>query len=119
MDVQIKDTSSILELVAKLRSATTQSNETVLLYFGASWCKPCTLFKPRLQAWVPRKHIVVLDVETHPLLATALDVRAVPRVVAVRLQGSSGRVLGACGVVEKEKLEELWAAWKRGEMVSG
>lgn len=81
-----------------------------LLEFTASWCQPCKVQKPIVEAWAKEQsglelEIIDVDKANGAELASKYYVKAVPSLVFV---DDSGNALAASsGVAKKEKLTEL------------
>lgn len=68
-----------------------------LLYFTASWCGPCRMFKPIMADVGKLVTVKVLDVDEYPELAEAYNVKSVPTVVKLEDGVETKRILGAMG----------------------
>ena len=55
-------------------------NKKCLVMFGASWCGPCKVLKPKLQA-LGKPNVAYMDVTSNPH-AQELQILAVPTLVA-------------------------------------
>lgn len=55
-------------------------NKKCLVMFGASWCGPCKVLKPKLQA-LDRSNVAYMDVTSNPH-AQELQILAVPTLIA-------------------------------------
>ena len=66
---------------------------TILLQFGASWCKPCAAIQPQAEqiAQMNAARYVKIDVEQEHKLATQFNVRGVPTFVVLRDGQELGR----------------------------
>ena len=63
-----------------------------LIYFGAEWCGPCKMVKPRLQeANLPIRYV---DVDASPQMAADYLVKTIPTVVLVLNGEVSKRLIG-------------------------
>lgn len=57
-------------------------NDKCLIMFGAVWCGPCKMLKPKLSA-LNRQDIGYIEVD-QTSVSTTLDIRAVPTLVCFR-----------------------------------
>jgi thioredoxin len=100
----------------KLQQVTEQDFETevlvselpVLVEFGATWCGPCKVVEPELQAlardYAGRAKVVSVDIDQSPFLARQLGVQSVPTFLVFH-QGRP--VNGKTGALKKAQLAEL------------
>jgi thioredoxin 1 len=65
-----------------------------ILYFTASWCGPCKLLKPKIQAMQSRFPITILDVDTNTEACNKYSIRNVPTIVIVNNGQEVGRLVG-------------------------
>jgi thioredoxin 1/putative thioredoxin len=80
----------------------------VLLEFGATWCGPCKVVAPELEALATeldgKAKIVSVDIDRSPLLARELGVQSVPTFVVFH----QGRPVGGrVGALRKPQLREM------------
>ncbi len=76
-----------IELTEDNRAATIEGNETVFVDFWAAWCGPCRMFAPIFEAAAQEHPDVVfakLDTEAQPQIAGALEIQAIPTLMAFR-----------------------------------
>ena len=55
-----------------------QSPEPTLVKFGATWCMPCKMISPVLEAMSSEHRIMDVDVEQHMSLAQQWEITSVP-----------------------------------------
>lgn len=71
--------------------------DNVLYKFYATWCGPCKIMTPVVQK-IAAEHelnLVEVDIDKHPELADAYEVRGVPTLVLVKDQTEVARHVGA------------------------
>src|SRR5688572_22881810 len=100
----------------KLQQVTEQDFESevlvsevpVLVEFGATWCGPCKVVEPELQAlaqeYAGRAKVVNVDIDQSPFLARQLGIQSVPTFLVFH-QGRP--VTGKAGALKKAQLAEL------------
>lgn len=82
------------------------NKDPVIVDFQATWCGPCKLLAPRLEAAVKgmgdKVHLAVVDIDDLSDLALDHDVQAVPTVLAVK----DGQIVDRfIGLVDEDKLD--------------
>jgi thioredoxin 1 len=100
----------------KLQQVTEQDFETevlvselpVLVEFGATWCGPCKVVEPELQAlaqeYAGRAKVVSVDIDQSPFLARQLGIQSVPTFLVFQ----HGRpVSGKAGALKRAQLAEM------------
>jgi thioredoxin len=84
------------------------SEVPVLVEFGATWCGPCKVVEPELQAlaqeYAGRAKVVNVDIDQSPFLARQLGIQSVPTFLVFH-QGRP--VSGKAGALKKAQLAEL------------
>jgi thioredoxin 1 len=84
------------------------SDVPVLVEFGATWCGPCKVVEPELQAlaqeYAGRAKVVNVDIDQSPFLARQLGIQSVPTFLVFH-QGRP--VSGKAGALKKAQLAEL------------
>ena len=76
-----------IELTEDNLAATIEGNETVFVDFWAAWCGPCRMVSPIIEAAAQEHPDVVfakLDTEAQPQIAGALEIQAIPTLMAFR-----------------------------------
>ncbi|WP_414527736.1 thioredoxin family protein [Nodularia chucula] len=82
-----------------------KAEQTVLLYFWASWCGPCQLMSPLINQaatkYGDRLKVVKIEVDPNPLTVKQYQVEGVP---ALRLVQGEQVLASTEGAIGKEKL---------------
>lgn len=102
-----------VELTEENFAATITDNETVLVDFWASWCGPCLRFGPVYEKVSEAHPDVVfgkLDTEAYGQLAGALQIQAIPTLMAFRGGVLVYREAGAMNAAGLEQLVGAVAA---------
>ncbi|MDY6899733.1 MAG: thioredoxin family protein [Cyanobacteriota bacterium] len=85
-----------------------QAEKPVLVYFWASWCGPCKLMSPAVNAaatkYSDKLKVVKMEVDPNPVSVKQYQVEGVP---ALRLVQGDKVIASSEGVVNKEKLMNL------------
>src|SRR5262245_64909248 len=80
----------------------------VLVEFGATWCGPCKVVEPELQAlaqeYAGRAKVLTVDIDQSPYLARQLGIQSVPTFLVFH-QGRP--VTGKAGAMKRAQLAEL------------
>ena len=76
-----------IELTADNLEQTIQDSKTLFIDFWAAWCGPCRMFAPVFEA-ASTKHEEItfakLDTEANAEIAAALEIQAIPTLMAFR-----------------------------------
>ncbi len=84
-----------------------QSEIPVLIDFWATWCAPCRLIAPHVEAiakeYAGKVKVCKLDVDNNQLTARNLGIRSIPTVMIFNKGEVVGNIVGA---VPKHKIEE-------------
>jgi thioredoxin 1 len=77
-----------------------------ILYFSGTWCGPCKMFKPKMEALKAEGlPIQFIDVDQQPDMAQQYGIRNVPTTVFVNNGTETNRVIG---VKSKEEILSLY-----------
>ena len=77
-----------------------------ILYFTATWCGPCKLLKPKIQAMQSQLPITILDVDTNADAVEKYSIRNVPTIIVTRSGNEVGRLIG--NNITQERIVELF-----------
>lgn len=77
-----------------------------ILYFTATWCGPCKLLKPKIQAMQSQLPITILDVDTNADAVGKYSIRNVPTIIVTRSGNEIGRLIG--NNITQERIVELF-----------
>jgi len=92
----------------KDKSFTRLGNLPIILDFHATWCKPCKMLAPHLQA-IQNKYkgkliVYKIDVDKEPQLAQRFSVEAMPTIVYI---GSKSSFKSELGYMDYDALEKI------------
>lgn len=98
------------------QSQVIESDVPVLVDFWATWCPPCRMLKPELERLAPelagRARIAMVNVDEHPALAQAFQVRGIPALFIVK----NGAVVdGWTGFMPRDEVKSRLEAHMSGE----
>lgn len=65
-----------------------------LIYFTASWCKPCALLGPVMQQVAQVRSVTKIDIDQDRSTPASYGVRSVPTVISVENGVETGRLVG-------------------------
>lgn len=77
-----------------------------ILYFTATWCGPCKLLKPQIQAMQSQLPITILDVDTNADAVGKYSIRNVPTIIITNNGAEAGRLIG--NNITQERILELY-----------
>ncbi len=84
-----------------------KSEKTVLIDFWATWCGPCQMLSPVVDAFAeenPDILVCKVNVDEQPELAMAFGIESIPTLVVMK----GGKAVNkSLGVIPKEKIAEL------------
>lgn len=77
-----------------------------ILYFTATWCGPCKVLKPKIQAMQSQLPITILDVDTNAEAVGKYSIRNVPTIIVTNGSNEIGRLVG--NNITQERIVELF-----------
>lgn len=77
-----------------------------ILYFTATWCGPCKMLKPKIQAMQSQLPITILDVDTNTEAVGKYSIRNVPTIIVTNGGNEVGRLIG--NNITQERIVELY-----------
>ena len=77
-----------------------------ILYFTATWCGPCKVLKPKIQAMQSQLPITILDVDTNAEAVGKYSIRNVPTIIVTNGNTEIGRLVG--NNITQERIVELF-----------
>jgi len=77
-----------------------------ILYFTATWCGPCKMLKPKIQAMQSQLPITILDVDTNADAVGKYSIRNVPTIIVTNGSNEIGRLVG--NNITQERIVELF-----------
>jgi thiol-disulfide isomerase/thioredoxin len=77
-----------------------------ILYFTATWCGPCKVLKPKIQAMQSQLPITILDVDTNSEAVGKYSIRNVPTIIVTNGSNEIGRLVG--NNITQERIVELF-----------
>jgi thioredoxin 1 len=77
------------------------------LYFTATWCGPCKILKPKIEALSSELPITILDVDANKSTAVEYSVRNIPTIIMIDESGAVlNRLVG--NNITVDALKELY-----------
>ena len=96
---------------AEFEASVLQSEQSVLVYFWATWCGPCRLMSPMIESLAKqfgdRLSVVKMEVDPNPESVKRCNVQGVPALVLFQ---NGTQVQSREGVTNKQQLEEMLTA---------
>lgn len=83
------------------------SEKLRVLYFSATWCGPCKIFKPAFNEVVGQYNdidVQMIDIDETPLLAQEYLVSSIPTVVMLK---GDEQIFRQAGIMAKTQLKNL------------
>ena len=77
-----------------------------ILYFTATWCGPCKILKPKIQAMQSQLPITILDVDSNAEAVGKYSIRNVPTIIVANNGTEVGRLIG--NNITHERIVELY-----------
>lgn len=77
-----------------------------ILYFTATWCGPCKILKPKIQAMQSQLPITILDVDSNAEAVGKYSIRNVPTIIVAKNGTEVGRLNG--NNITQERIVELY-----------
>lgn len=88
-----------------------ESNDFVIIDFGAEWCEPCMSFRPVFEQMAALNQDIVfgiLDIDDDPQIAEQFNVKQIPCVLAIKEQVIIDGQVGDMPAAAFEGLVERW-----------
>jgi len=76
-----------------------------IIFFGASWCQPCKIFRPIMESLRSEMSITFIDIDASPQTTTTWNIRSIPTVIVIKDDMEIGR---AVGVKTKDEIRALY-----------
>ena len=100
---------------ATFAAATAPGTGAVAVEFTATWCGPCRLMAPVVEAvardYAPRLRVLQLDADANPATMTRFGVRGLPTMLVFRDGTLVERIVGAAPIAAvRERLDRVLGA---------